>query len=216
MKICLVEDDLELGRALEASLRASGFETLWVRRAREARAFIADEAVEAVLLDIGLPDASGFDVLRELRRAKPTLPTLVITAREALADRLAGLDLGADDYLVKPFAVAELLARLRAVLRRAHGGHSAGMWEVRGLALDELRFVATREGTVLALSPSEFALLRELMRHGGRVLTRRELEARALEGSEGQSLDSHMSNLRKKIGNGYIRTVRGVGYAIDP
>src|ERR1700756_4633746 len=119
MKICAVEDDLELGKALQAALQDAGQEVVWVRRASDARHWVENEPFDAVLLDLGLPDGNGIDVLRELRSAGHTLPILVITARDSLEDRLNGLDRGADDYLVKPFVVSELLARLRAVVRRA-------------------------------------------------------------------------------------------------
>ncbi|WP_332852260.1 response regulator transcription factor [Duganella sp. S19_KUP01_CR8] len=217
MKICLVEDDLELGKALQAALQDAGQEVIWVRRASDARHWVENEPFDAVLLDLGLPDGNGIDVLRELRAAGHTLPILVITARDSLEDRLNGLDRGADDYLVKPFVVTELLARLRAVMRRATGWSEAGepVWKVKDLVLDDKRMLLTRAGANVVLSKTEFALLHALMRYPDRVLTRRELESRALPHSEGAALDVHMSHLRQKIGEGYIRTVRGVGYVVD-
>jgi two-component system response regulator QseB/two-component system response regulator BasR len=217
MKICLVEDDLELGKALQSALQDAGQEVVWVRRASDARHWVGTEPFDAVLLDLGLPDGNGIDVLRDLRAAGHTLPILVITARDSLEDRLNGLDRGADDYLVKPFVVTELLARLRAVLRRATGWSESGepVWKVRDLVLDDKRMLLTRAGTNVVLSKTEFALLHALMRYPDRVLTRRELESRALPHSEGAALDVHMSHLRQKIGEGYIRTVRGVGYVVD-
>jgi two-component system response regulator QseB/two-component system response regulator BasR len=217
MKICLVEDDLELGKALQSALQDAGQEVVWVRRASDARRWVGTEPFDAVLLDLGLPDGNGIDVLRDLRAAGHTLPILVITARDSLEDRLNGLDRGADDYLVKPFVVTELLARLRAVLRRATGWSESGepVWKVKDLVLDDKRMLLTRAGTNVVLSKTEFALLHALMRYPDRVLTRRELESRALPHSEGAALDVHMSHLRQKIGEGYIRTVRGVGYVVD-
>ena len=217
MKICLVEDDLELGKALQSALQDAGQEVVWVRRAGDARRWVEAEPFDAVLLDLGLPDGSGIEVLRDLRAAGHTLPVLVITARDSLEDRLNGLDRGADDYLVKPFAVTELLARLRAVLRRTTGWSESGeqVWKVKDLVLDDKRMLLTRSGASVVLSKTEFALLHALMRHPDRVLTRRELESRALPHSEGAALDVHMSHLRQKIGEGYIRTVRGVGYVVD-
>ncbi|MBV6324329.1 response regulator transcription factor [Duganella violaceipulchra] len=217
MKICLVEDDLELGKALQAALQDAGQEVIWVRRASDARHWVENEPFDAVLLDLGLPDGNGIDVLRELRSAGHTLPILVITARDSLEDRLNGLDRGADDYLVKPFVVTELLARLRAVMRRATGWSESGepVWKVKDLVLDDKRMLLTRAGANVILSKTEFALLHALMRYPDRVLTRRELESRALPHSEGAALDVHMSHLRQKIGEGYIRTVRGVGYVVD-
>ncbi len=217
MKICLVEDDLELGKALQSSLQDEGQDVMWLRRSADARQRIASDSFDAVLLDLGLPDGNGIDLLRQLRADGKTLPILVITARDSLEDRLHGLDRGADDYLVKPFAVSELLARLRAVVRRATGWSESGepVWKIKDLALDERRRVLTRAGATVDLSKTEFALLLALMRYPERVLTRRELETRALPQGEGQTLDVHMSHLRQKIGDGYIRTVRGVGYVID-
>lgn len=217
MKICLVEDDLELGRALQSALQDAGQEVMWVRREADARRWIASEPFDAVVLDLGLPDGNGIELLRHLRAEGQTLPIVVITARDSLEDRLNGLDRGADDYLVKPFVVSELLARLRAVVRRATGWSEAGepVWKIKDLVLDDRRMVLTRAGATVVLSKTEFALLHALMRYPDRVLTRRELESRALPHSEGAALDVHMSHLRQKIGEGYIRTVRGVGYVVD-
>ena len=217
MKICLVEDDLELGRALQSALQDAGQEVMWVRREADARRWIASEPFDAVVLDLGLPDGNGIELLRHLRGEGQTLPIVVITARDSLEDRLNGLDRGADDYLVKPFVVSELLARLRAVVRRATGWGEAGepVWKIKDLVLDDRRMVLTRAGATVVLSKTEFALLHALMRYPDRVLTRRELESRALPHSEGAALDVHMSHLRQKIGEGYIRTVRGVGYVVD-
>ncbi len=218
MKICLIEDDLELGRALQSALQDAGLDALWLRRVADARHWLEEASFDAVVLDLGLPDGSGLDLLRHLRGDGKTVPVVIITARDSLEDRLGGLDLGADDYLVKPFATSELLARLRAVVRRATGWNDAGesVWKVKDLVLDDKRITLTRGGVPVLLSRTEFALLHELMRNPNRVMTRRELEARALPQSEGQALDVHMSNLRRKIGDGYIHTVRGVGYRVEP
>jgi DNA-binding response OmpR family regulator len=217
MKICLVEDDLELGKALQSALQDAGQTVVWVRRGADARRWVDTEPFDAVVLDLGLPDENGIDVLRDLRTSGKTLPILVITARDSLEDRLNGLDRGADDYLVKPFVVSELLARVRAVVRRATGWTESGeqVWKVKDLVLDDRRMQLTRAGASVLLSKTEFALLHALMRNPDRVLTRRELESRALPHSEGAALDVHMSHLRQKIGEGYIRTVRGVGYVVD-
>jgi two-component system response regulator QseB/two-component system response regulator BasR len=217
MKICLIEDDLELGRALQSALQDAGQDVLWLRRVADARHWVAETSFDAIVLDLGLPDGSGLDLLRRLRSEGKSLPIVVITARDSLEDRLGGLDLGADDYLVKPFAASELLARLRAVVRRATGWNEAGesVWRLQDLVLDDKRITVARAGVPVVLSRTEFALLHELMRNADRVMTRRELEARALPQSEGQALDVHMSNLRRKIGEGYIHTVRGVGYRVE-
>ncbi|RQO61148.1 DNA-binding response regulator [Paucibacter sp. KBW04] len=216
MKICLVEDDLVLGRSLQSLLQDGGHEVVWVRRVSDARYWTEEQSFDAVLLDLGLPDGNGLDLLRQLRTAQKQLPILVITARDSIEDRLHGLDSGADDYLIKPFVGAEMLARLRAVLRRSHGeSGEVALWTAKDLALDERRMVLTRAGETLSLSRTEFALLLTLMKFSDRVMTRRELESRALPHSDGHALDVHMFNLRKKIGEGYIRTVRGVGYVLE-
>lgn len=217
MKLCLIEDDLELGRGLHAALRDAGHEVLWLRRAQDGAHWLANDEFDAILLDLSLPDGDGMHLLKEARSKGIVSPILLISAREGLQDRLKGLDLGADDYLVKPFATAELLARIRAVARRGRALDEASesVLQVRDLTVNEQQRLVHKDGQNIQLSPTEFALLYALIRRPNRVLTRGELEAAALRESEGQSLDVHMSNLRKKIGEGYIRTVRGVGYGIQ-
>lgn len=215
MRVCLIEDDLELGQALHAAL-SDAHDTVWVRRAADGERLLADEEYDVAILDLGLVDGDGMDLLARLRANALETPVVIITARDALDVRLRGLNLGADDFLVKPFATSELLARMRAVARRANGWRGRdSVWTVRGLTLDENRMLVLRDATPLALSPTEFALLRALMRRANRVLTRRQLEDWALPNSDAQALDVHMSNLRKKISGDYIRTVRGVGYVIE-
>lgn len=216
MRVCLIEDDLELGQALHAAL-SDAHDTVWVRRAADGERLLAAEEFDVAILDLGLVDGDGLDLLARLRADELETPVVIITARDALEVRLRGLNLGADDFLVKPFATSELLARMSAVARRANGwSHGRdSVWTVRGLTLDENRMLALRDDTPLALSPTEYALLRALMRRANRVLTRRQLEDWALPNSDAQALDVHMSNLRKKISGDYIRTVRGVGYVIE-
>jgi DNA-binding response OmpR family regulator len=216
MKICLIEDDLQLGNALQSALVNAGQQTLWLRSAADARHWLREETYDAILLDMGLPDDSGLNVLRHFRTSGLRTPLLVISARDGLDDRVEALDAGADDYLVKPFATAELLARLRAVVRRVNGTTAAGepVWEVRDLTLCESARTLTRAGAPINLSKTEFTLLHTLLRQPDRVFTRRELEAQALPHVEGTVLDVHMYNLRKKLGGDYISTVRGVGYVI--
>lgn len=217
MNILLVEDDLELGNGIRIALQDQAMQVVWVRRLAEAQRQMEDLAFDVVLLDLGLPDGDGIELLTRLRRERQTTPVLILTARDALDDRLHGLDSGADDYLVKPFALAELLSRVRALARRSFGMVGDAL-EVRGLAmhLPTMRVaVADRD---VELSPSEFELLGFLLRRLDRVVTRRTLEEQVLRGGNenvSNVLDVHMSNLRRKIGEGYIRTVRGVGYVID-
>ena len=217
MNILLVEDDAELGSGVRIALVDQGFSVIWVRRLDEAAHELEDSLTDLVLLDLGLPDGDGLALLKRLRRERKTLPVLVLTARDALDDRLAGLDSGADDYLVKPFALAELLSRIRALARRSFGFDGDAL-ELRGLVLHEATMRASVDGAAVELSRSEFLLLATLVKRADRVVTRRVLEEQVLPGglnNESNVLDVHISNLRKKIGEGYVRTVRGVGYVID-
>lgn len=214
MKLLLVEDDLALGQALSRSLSQAGLRVTWVRRLQEARAFLASDAPEVLLLDLGLPDGDGLDWLRALRAEGRQLSVLVLTARDDLDSRLAGLREGADDYLVKPFATAELLARLHAVARRSSGFASA-IWQLGAIKVDsEARRVWLNEAEV-GLSPSEFTLLMELVRRSGKVVAREYLLQRLYgDGEHGSdnALEVHICNLRRKLGADSIHTIRGVGY----
>jgi two-component system, OmpR family, response regulator QseB len=217
MNIVLVEDDPELGSGVRIALVDQGFCVVWVRRLDEATHELEDSLTDLVLLDLGLPDGDGLTLLKRLRRDRKTLPVLVLTARDALDDRLAGLDSGADDYLVKPFALAELLSRIRALARRSFGFDGEAL-ELRGLVLHEAKMHVSVNGATVELSRSEFLLLATLVKRADRVVTRRVLEEQVLPGglnNESNALEVHISNLRKKIGDGYVRTVRGVGYVID-
>jgi two-component system, OmpR family, response regulator QseB len=217
MNILLVEDDLELGNGVRIALADQGFSVVWVRRLIDAEHELAVSLTDLVLLDLGLPDGDGLSLLKKLRRELQTLPVLILTARDALDDRLTGLDCGADDYLVKPFALAELLSRIRALARRSFGFEGEAI-TLRGLVLMEATQRTTVDGAVVELSRSEFLLLSTLVKRADRVVTRRTLEEQVLPGglnNESNVLDVHISNLRKKIGDGYVRTVRGVGYVID-
>jgi DNA-binding response OmpR family regulator len=219
MKILMIEDDLAIGRALLAVFQDEGHAVVWVRMAEGAVARVQAEPFDAVLLDLGLPDGDGAALLREMRALGLRLPVLIMTARDSLQDRLDGFDNGADDYLIKPFEIPELLARLRAIIRRSNGNVDGdgveALWTSGELVLDESRMLVTRAGAAVSLSRTEFALLLTLMKESGRVLTRAELEQGVLPHSEGQTLDVHISNLRKKIGDRVIRTVRGVGYMVQ-
>ena len=216
VKIYLIEDDLNIGQALLTVFKDEGHEVVWVRLAVDAVERLQAEDFDAVLLDLGLPDGDGNELLKRLRAAGLTVPVLIITARDGLQDRLKGFDNGADDYLIKPFEIPELLVRLRAILRRsgAHGEAEA-LWNFGNLALEEKRMRVTLDGAAITLSKTEYALLLTLMKQSDRVLTRAELERRVLPFSDGATLDVHISNLRKKIGDGHIRTVRGVGYMMQ-
>lgn len=217
MKIFMIEDDLAIGRALLSVFQDEGHQAVWWRMSGGAIERIQAEHFDAVLLDLGLPDGDGTTLLREMRSLNVNLPVLIITARDSLEDRLNGFNIGADDYLIKPFEIPELLVRLRAIVRRVNGAVDNGeqMWTSGEVALDESRMLVTRAGAPVSLSKTEFGLLLMLMKQSGRVLTRTELEHRVLPHSEGQTLDVHISNLRKKVGDRLIRTVRGVGYMVQ-
>ena len=216
MKILLIEDDLDLGNGVRIALADQGFDVIWVRRKEDALHQLGICVPELILLDLGLPDGDGMSLMTRLRQQLKGVPVIILTARGTLQARLCGLDAGADDYLVKPFVLAELLARVRALARRSYGFENEAI-EIRGLSLH----IPTRRVTVRArhveLTASEYALLETLMLRADRVLTRRYLEERIFGTKENLSntLDVHMGNLRRKIGDGFVRTVRGVGYVID-
>ena len=216
MKVLLIEDDMDIGNGVRIALTDQGMTVVWVRRLADALTSLETAAHDIVLLDLGLPDGDGISLLQRLRRERQTLPVLILTARDSLSDKLLGLDAGADDYLVKPFALSELLSRLRALARRSYGFEGDTV-VVRGLALHEPTLRVTTTGKTVELSRSEYLLLSTLLKRADRVQTRRVLEEQVLTGSSGDSnaLEVHISNIRRKIGEGYIRTVRGVGYVID-
>jgi|UniRef100_UPI000D332E00 two-component system response regulator QseB len=220
MNLLLVEDDLDLGNGVRIALANQGMDVVWVRRLDDALRTLDGGTFDMVLLDLGLPDGDGLDLLLRLRRnreAQQVLPVLVLSARDALSERLRSLDEGADDYLVKPFALAELLSRVRALARRSYGFDDETI-RMRGLALHEPTRGVIVDGAPVELSRCEFDLLALMLKRTGRVVTRRVMEEQVLPGGPGNgsnSLEVHISNLRRKIGQGYIRTVRGIGYVID-
>jgi len=218
MHVLMLEDDLDLGRALLNALKSEGISVRWLRRAGDLAPSLADEPVDCILLDLGLPDGTGFDLLKQWRRASRDVPVIIMTARTELEHRLAGLDGGADDFLVKPFAPAELVSRIRAVVRRC--AQQAGeVWTLGDLEIEPRRYVASLSGIPLDLSPREFRLLVELARSPDTIISKGVI-ARRLEPLgdpvDFAAIEVHVSNLRKKIGAERIRTVRGVGYALSP
>jgi DNA-binding response OmpR family regulator len=215
MHVLIIEDDLDLGQALLASLKLEGISGVWVRSLREADAFVA-EAPDCVLLDLALPDGEGIELLRRWRMRGNGIPVIVITARTALEDRIAGLDGGADDYLTKPFAMAELVSRLRAVTRR-HARQASERWRLGDLLIEPRTHRVWLSGEPVDLSPREFRLLAELARDPDGVVSKSVLGQRLEplgDPLDGASIEVHLSNLRRKIGAGRIRTVRGVGYQL--
>ena len=217
MHILLIEDDLSLGRALIAALQLEGFTVEWLRRAGDAPRRLESGAFSAALLDLGLPDGRGLDLLQRWRSEGSVLPVLLITARSALDDRLGGLDAGADDYLVKPFDIPEMLARLRAVLRRS-AAQARDEWAFGALCVLPRRSMATLAGRPLELTPREYQLLLALAQAGGDVVPKRVLAQRLEplgDPVDTPALQVHLSNLRRKIGPERIGTLRGVGYWLE-
>lgn len=216
MRILLVEDDTLLGDALQVGLRGAGFVVDWVTDGVAAETALAGEEFAAVVLDLGLPRLAGLELLRRLRGRSNRTPVVVLTARDAVEDRVRGLDLGADDYVAKPVSLAELAARLRAVTRRAMGVAS-GVLTLGSLSIDPAARTVVFRGAPVDLQVREFALLYALASRAGRVLTRSQLEARLYEwdrGLDSNAIDVYVHHLRRKLSPELIRTVRGVGYVI--
>ena len=216
MRILLAEDDTLLGDGLRAGLRLAGFQVDWVRDGLAAERELRAQAYAAAVLDLGLPGMDGMDVLASMRRAGVTLPVLVLTARDAVPDRIRGLDTGADDYVVKPVDLDELAARLRALVRRA-AGQPQELLQAGGLQLDPAARTVQRDGEPVLLSTREFDLLQALMLNAGRVLSREQLEQHLYSWGrevESNAVEVHIHHLRKKLGADCIQTVRGVGYLL--
>ena len=214
MRILLVEDDKLLGDGVQAGLAQSGFNVDWVRDGIAADLALKTGEYAGVVLDLGLPRLSGLDLLQRLRHGGNKVPVLILTARDSVEDRVKGLDAGADDYLIKPFDLHELAARLRALVRRA-SGEAAPKLRVGEIELDPAARSVSFRGRPVELSGREFALLQELMLNAGRVLTRDRL-AQSLyswgEEIESNAIEVHVHHLRRKLAPELLRTVRGVGY----
>ena len=216
MRLLLVEDDPMIGAAVHNGLRQQGHSVDWVRDGRAAELALADNLHELVLLDLGLPGKSGLELLAGLRKKGLTLPVLVITARDSVADRVKGLDAGADDYLVKPFDLDELSARIRALMRR-RSGRASPLLEYGALSLNPATHELRLNGAPIKLSGREFALLQALLEQPGVPLSRAQLEERLYgwnEEVESNTVEVYIHALRRKLGAEWIRNVRGVGYMV--
>jgi two-component system response regulator QseB len=216
MRILVIEDDPMIGRAVVAGLNDNGYATDWVRDGIEAELALANGVYDVALLDLGLPRRDGLELLKAVRRAKNELPILVITARDAVPERIAGLDSGADDYLVKPFDLDELLARTRAVIRRREG-RARPQSAYGALTLDPVKRQVHLYGAEVELSAREFAVLEALMKEPGAVVSREKLEDAVYGWGEevgSNSIEVHLHHLRRKLKPELIRNVRGVGYRI--
>jgi two-component system response regulator QseB len=218
MRILLVEDDRMIGAGLRAALRQAGLAADWVMDAPAAEAALAAESFELVLLDLGLPGRDGLALLQGLRARGDATPVIVVTARDALASRVAGLDAGADDYLVKPFELDELLARIHALERRRSGG-ATNQIRQKSLVLDLSDMTVSYEGKPVALQRREFMLLRKLIESPHQVFSRTQLE-QSIYGwdadLESNTIDVHVHHLRRKLYGEVVKTVRGIGYRFGP
>ncbi len=216
MRILIVEDDDMLRDGVSVGLRLAGFSPDAVACLADARAALASGLFEAMVLDLMLPDGSGCDLLRELRASENLMPVLILTARDQLDDRVAGLDAGADDYLGKPFELEELAARMRAILRRSQG-RAEGRLRWNGLSLDPARMRGEIEGIEVSFSHREFTLLQALLERPGAILSKAWLEDRLYgwqEEVESNTVEVHIHKLRAKLGAKFIETIRGAGYRL--
>ncbi len=217
MRLLLVEDDVLLGRSMVTSLSRHGYTVDWVERGSGVETVLKTEQFMAVILDLTLPDIDGLMLLRHIRRAGFTLPILILTARDDIDDRVKGLDGGADDYLIKPFALEELMARLRVLIRR-QSGYCDTRIDVGELSLSLSEQSVDFQGNRLKLTNNEFKLLASLMTHAGRVLSKEQLQQSLHgwdEGASDNAIEVHIHNLRKKVSNHVIKNIRGVGYIIE-
>ena len=222
MRLLLVEDDVMIGETVLDLLRADHFAVDWVKDGKMADTALRSQRYDLVLLDLGLPQRDGLDVLKDLRDRKDLTPVLVLTARDAVGDRIAGLDAGADDYLLKPYDLDELLARIRALIRRS-AGRADSVLEIHGLRLNPITREVTRqlegsaEPETISLSAREWAVLEVLMARPGVIFSRAQIEEKLYSWKDevsSNAVEVYVHGLRKKLGNSVIQTVRGLGYVM--
>ena len=223
MRILLVEDEIKVGNAVSEGLRAEGYEVTWAQTGEEGFFHASSQGVDLIVLDVMLPGRDGIEVLQTLRKQGAKTPVLLLTAKDAIEDRVLGLDAGADDYLVKPFAFAELTARLRALLRR-NKPESAGVLTIAGLEIDPIRRIVSRESQRIDLTAREFELLEYLTRNHGRVVSRQMLARDVWQETDRATpldnvIDVHIARLRRKMDDPFetklLHTVRGVGFTLS-
>ena len=217
MRILVVEDDQTLGDGISRWLTESGYATDWMTGGKQGYAALESEDFDCVILDINLPDISGLDILRRMRKSGKQTPVLLLTACDMVSDRVTGLDSGADDYLTKPFDLDELSARIRALVRR-RSGHADPVIRYRDIIIDPAARTVRNADRVVDLNSREFALLRMLIENAGKVLSRDRIEQNLYSWRDNVSsnaVEVHVHHLRKKFGNKLIRTVRSIGYVID-
>lgn len=217
MRILLVEDDEHLGYAVKLGLQQEDYSVDWVKDGLTADQALKTESFDSIVLDLGLPKMDGLEVLRNLRKRQQDTPVLILTARDSVEERVKGLDLGADDYMNKPFKIAELHARLRAIQRRQHARATPEII-FGSLVIDPIAHQVTFHNEVINLPRREFSLLQKLIENHGRALSREQLNQSIYswdEDVDSNALEVHIHNLRKKFGSELIRTIRGVGYMVE-
>ena len=217
MRILIVEDDLQLAQGLQRSLRNEGYAANHVDNGARAILSVQTAECDIVILDLGLPDLDGLDVLKKIRQTKNNIPILILTARDSIDEKIHGLDLGADDYLAKPFEPSELFARIR-VLERRLGTVNTSMIIIGDVALDTTGHQVQLNEVPLALSRKEYMVLKALMENAGRIQSREQLESKLYEWGEevaSNAVEVHVHHLRKKLPKDFIKTIRGIGYSVS-